>query len=194
MELVLTKNFYNWMRTVLLGGNPSFTTTDSNGLHTRVKAIGEMKTTNEAKVVELSNVSDYGAREFTLLSWGKSTQDKYSTRFLIGRDKTEATENDYRLGDALVKDTDYKISFYASEYPTILESGKTNLTFVVIITVPENNQPISVGEIGLFKGFYCTTGTSSAGYNDVLLGRIALEKPIPLSAGESATFQVSVEI
>ena len=194
MNLVLTKNFYNWMRTVLLGGKPSFSTTNSDGLYTRVKAIGEMKTTNEAKVVELSNISDYGAREFTLLSWGTSTQDKYSTRFLIGTDNTEATEDDYRLGDALVKDTDYKIIFYASTYPTTLESGKTNLTFVVIVAVPENNQPISVGEIGLFKGFYCTTDTSSAGYNDVLLGRIALETPIPLSAGERATYQITIEI
>lgn len=187
MNLVLTKNFYSWMRTVLLGCSTSIsaTTSSTNGLNANGTSLIEpMMDVTGTERTSLTFVSSYCGQNATLNYW--YTGQDWGTNFQIGNNSTPATEDDYSLSGGYVLGTDYSVIHRAvSNAQTV--NGKGVLTFNVTFTATND---IVIGEIGMFKRMQINSNAAE----QFLLGRIALDTPIELGAGESATFQVSIEI
>lgn len=187
MNLVLTKNFYSWMRTVLLGSSTSISasTSSTSGLNSNMTfCIEPMIDINGTERTYLTFASSYISRNVTLNYWNSINQS--GTFFTIGSDNTPATEDDHNVGSGYVWGADYSTSHRAISNPQIV-NGKGLLTFNVTFTAKTD---IIIGEIGMIKSL----DTSSSSSANFLFGRIALDTPIELGAGESATFQISVEI
>lgn len=189
MNLVLTENFYTWMRTVLLGNNTtiSASTTSTNGWASAGKYIGSMKNILGNEQTSFPGSSTYLGKNATLNYWQSGTW--WGTYFCIGNDNTPATENDYKLSDDYVFGTDYTIDHkVATDYPIVV-NGKAVLLFNVTFNAKTD---ITIGEIGMVKQIMASNVRSDD--HLFLFGRIAFGTPIELGAGESGTFQVSIEI
>lgn len=187
MNLVLTKNFYSWMRTVLLGTSATITssTTNANGLYANNTSLIEpIIDSTGAEIDAITFSSTYCGHNATLNFW--STGAVLGTNFQIGNNNTSATENDYGLSGGYVVDTDYSVIHRAISNPQIV-NGKGVLTFSVTFNAIN---PVTIGEIGVFKELEITSNSKK----QVLFGRVAIDTPIELGAGESATFQISIEI
>ena len=187
MNLVLTKNFYSWMRTVLLGTSTSIsaTTSSTNGLNANGTSLIEpMIDVTGTERTAITFASSYCGQNVTLNYW--TTGQNWGTNFQIGNNNTPATENDYKLSGDYVLNTDYSVVHRAISNAQIV-NNKGVLTFNLTFTAIND---ITVGEIGMFKRIQVTPSA----VEQFLFGRIALDTPIELGAGESATFQVSIEI
>lgn len=187
MNLVLTKNFYSWMRTVLLGTSATIasSTTNANGLFANNTSLIEpMIDSTGAEINAITFSSTYCGHNATLNFW--ATGAVSGTNFQIGNNNTSATENDYDLSGGYVVNTDYSVIHRAISNPQMV-NGKGVLAFSVTFNAIN---PVTIGEIGVFKELEITSSLKK----QVLFGRVALETPISLSAGESATFQISIEI
>ena len=162
--------------------------TSSTGGHGGTEKTVETMKDIEGEEFDSLGFDSTGARLHTTLNFWSSSQN-VGTYFGIGNNNTPATENDYALSGSYVNFTDYTMSNKAIANP-VMVNGKAQLVFSVTFTAKND---ITVGEIGLIKNLPQST-TSSAKNPNYLLGRVALATPIELSAGESATFQVTIEI
>jgi hypothetical protein len=190
MNLTLTNNFYTWMRTILLQtyvNISSGTTTAYGHSSTTETPVGVIK---DIEGVEHTYISVGGTSYIpytaTLNAWssGSTTVDGY-TYFGIGGNNTEPTADDYCLSSYTLG-TDYSASWRALNNP-IMVNDKGQLAFSISITAIND---MVVGEVGMFK-FIRGDGNRPTSF---LLGRAALGTPISLSAGESATFQITIEL
>ena len=188
MNLVLTKNFYSWMRTMLLGTSTSISasTTSTTGWSATGMLVDNMVNVLGQNQSSFPGSSTYLGKNGTLNFWHSGNW--FGTYFCVGNDNTPATEDDYRLSGDYVFNTDYTLNHKAISNPTMV-NGKAVLTFNMTFTALTD---ITIGEIGMFKQIQAST-TISDDYL-FLFGRVALDTPIELGAGESATFQISVEI
>ena len=193
MNLVLTDNFYTWMRTVLLGSNNtiSASTTSTSGWASGGKYIGSMKNILGNEQTTFPGSSAYLGKNATLNYWQAGTW--WGTYFCIGDDNTPATEGDYKLSGDYVFGTDYDIDHkVANGYPKMV-NGKAVLSFNVTFIA---NTYITIGEIGMVRQMLASNNREDS--HLFLFGRIAIgeteEDKIKLEPGESATFQVSIEI
>ena len=188
MNLVLTKNFYTWMRTILLGTSTSIsaTSTATAGWASGGTVVENMVNILGENQSSFPGSSTYLGKNGTLNFWQSGTW--FGTYFCIGNDNTPATEDDYKLCGDYVFNTDYTLNHKAIGNPTMV-NGKAVLTFNMTFTALTD---ITIGEIGMFKQIQAAS-TISDDYL-FLFGRVALDTPIQLTAGESATFQVSIEI
>lgn len=187
MNLVLTKNFYSWMRTVLLGTSTSISgsTTSTSGLNANMTSLIEpMVDIDGTQRTYATFAGSYIPYNVTLNYW--STGQIWGTHFLIGNDNTPATEDDYNLSGGYVWGADYSVIHRAISKPQMV-NGKGVLTFNMTFTAIND---VIIGEIGMFKRMAISSNTDV----QFLFGRIALDTPIELKAGESATFQISVAI
>lgn len=187
MNLVLTKNFYSWMRTVLLGSSTSISssTTSSAGISGTVDTVGDMTTIDGKPITKLTQFgfSSYIKNSVTLNCWSSDNSTSY-TYFAVGSNNNEATENDHAF--SAYTSTDCSVSLDVNSNPKIVNE-KAQITFIVSVEAKNN---ITIGEIGLLKAIQ-SGGTE---FSRFLFGRVALDTPIELGAGESATFQISIEI
>jgi hypothetical protein len=188
MELVLTKNFYSWMRNVLLNtsGSISSSTTSTSGLLNNITIVGSLKDVDETEHSKLYVNSSSLPRFVTLNAWTTDGSGANTIRFSIGNDNTEANINNYKLNGNYIEGIDYELSQRALK-DTQMINGRAVLSFSVSFTARND---ITIGEIGMIKEMPVT----SSKYANFLFGRIALDTPIELGAGESATFQISIEI
>ena len=188
MELVLTENFYTWMRNVLLNtsGSISSSTTNTNGLINNITVVGSLKDVSETEHSKLYVNSSSLPRFVTLNAWTNDGSGANTIRFSIGNDNTEADINDYQLKGDYIAGTDYEISQRALTNVQMI-NGRAVLNFSVSFTAKND---ITIGEIGMIKDMPVTSSV----FASFLFGRVALEKSVTLSRGESATFQISVEI
>lgn len=193
MSLKLTENFYTWMRTVLLGSNTTITasTTGTSGWASGGEYLGYMKNILGNKQTSFPGSSTYLGKNATLNYWQSGTW--WGTYFCIGNDNTSATENDYKLSGDYVFGTDYTIDHkVATDYPIVV-NGKAVLLFNVTFNAKTD---ITIGEIGMIKQIQATS-TMSDSYL-FLFGRATIgeteEDKIKLTEGQSATFQISIEI
>ena len=190
MNLVLTKNFYTWMRNVLLQTATSITTATISAKGHDAYAenvVGKFINTDgvEQTTITLGGTSNLPCSS-SLNAWSSGTaKSSYYTYFEIGSNNAEPTADDYCLS-SYTMGTDYTASWRALSNPTMV-NDKAQLVFNVSITAKND---ISVGEIGLFKQIKASSSSTAC----FLFGRVALDTPVELSAGESATFQVTIEI
>lgn len=206
MNLTLTNNFYAWMRTILLqtGTTIGTDTTVTIGHYSAgLKVLGKMidDTGTEQNIISCgykSSSYDYAPYQWsnmTLNAWksgitGTDPLQDY-TYFAIGNSNTAATADDYNLSGNYVLNTDYSASWKALSNPSIV-NNKGVLTFNFSVTAIN---PIEIGEIGMFKSLcYANTKNSRTAVYNALFGRATLDAPITLASGESATFQITVEI
>lgn len=200
MNLVLTNNFYTWMRTMLLQASTEIKEETTHASAGGVRpAVGKLVNTNGAEETKIvcATTYDYPRTDYSssLNAWSSGMVGTYSnthTYFNIGNDNTPAGTEDYRLGSAYVLNTDYTAVWRATGNAKEV-NGKGLLTFNLSVTAIN---PISIGEIGMFKTLmrnYSNSGGTANQY-EALFGRATLDTPIELVSGESATFQVTVEI
>lgn len=190
MNLVLTKNFHIWMRTILLGCTSKIDgSTSSTSGHSGV--TNTIETLKDIEGEEFSSIyldSTSGAKQHTTLNYWLSSGGA-GTYFGIGNNNALATEDDHALGGGYISGTDYTVSQRAVSYP-VMVNGKAQLTFSLSITAIND---IVIGELGLLK-MMAYASLSSAKKPHYLFGRVALDTPISLASGESATYQVAIEI
>ena len=206
MKLTLTNNFYTWMRTILLqtGTNIETNTTSTIGHYSsHLKVIGKMidDTGTEQTVISCgykSSSYDYAPHQWsnmTLNAWksgitGTDPLNDY-TYFAIGNSNKIATADDCNLSGGYVLNADYSASWKALSNPSIV-NNKGVLTFMFSVTAIN---PIEIGEIGMFKSLcYANTKNTRTAIYNALFGRATLDTPITLASGESATFQITIEI
>jgi hypothetical protein len=189
MNLVLTKNFYLWMRAVLLGTNTniSSSTTSAGGFQGVVNTLEPMKDINGNEYTGIAVDTSSTKCHVTLNYWDSNKSN--GTHFIVGNNNAYATEDDYSLSGGYIKETDYSSVCRAVSNPTMI-NGRGQLVFNVSITAMNN---ITIGEIGLVKLLPYSL-SSSAERPVYLFGRVALDAPINLASGESATFQITIEI
>lgn len=206
MNLTLTNNFYTWMRTILLQTGSTIgpdTAATIGHYNTGLKVLGKMidDTGTEQTVISCgykSSSYDYAPYQWsnmTLNAWksGITGTDQLQdyTYFAIGNSNTAATADDYNLSGDYILNTDYSASWKALSNPSIV-NNKGVLTFSFSVTAIN---PIEIGEIGMFKSLcYAITKNYRTAVYNALFGRATLDTPITLSSGESATFQITVEI
>lgn len=194
MKLTLTKNFYTYLRTFLLQTQTEITanTTSAATLGNHLLAVGTLvdKTGESVDRFGFGSASDRYYSFFPLNCWSSGAKNNLYTSFAIGNSNTLATEDDYCLSGDYELGTDYSASWKATSNPTITTEGKARLSFNMSFTAIND---ITIGELGLFKSFG-STGASTESYKYYLFGRATLDTPIELKAGESATFQIDIEI
>lgn len=190
MNLTLTNNFYTWLRSVLFCVYPptiGSTTTSTEGFYNGIKPIERMTDMNN-EGQETLHIDSYQCRCHASLNYWNSGLE-LGTFFRIGNNNTPASESDCVLGGDYVQGTQYTMSHKAIKNATMV-NGKAQLDFSVTFTAIED---ITIGEIGLCKKIPKSSSTSVA-QPTYLFGRVALDTPIELSAGESATFQITIAI
>lgn len=210
MNLTLTNNFYTWMRTVLMqtGTVIKNNTTAIYGFSgNEISTVGTLKNENGeimptiGAAASSTSAYPYAHETCSLNTWesGKPYFGSYEYRsgciyFGIGNNTIAATEDDYALSGNYVLDTDYSATWRVVSNPKEV-NGKGLLTYNMTFTAINN---ITIGEIGMFKRLSSqatSNNTTALEYCfNSLFGRIALNDPIELSTGESATFQISIEI
>ena len=173
------------MRTVLLGTSTNITgsTSSTSGLKGHVTMLGDMTDVTGTTHKQLT-YNAYLDQLATLCYWYPSYPEK-GIYFSVGSDNITATEDDYNLKNGYLVGTDFSVVHRPISNAQIV-NGKAVLTFNVTFTAIND---ITIGEIGMFKEQYYSTA-----FVKFLFGRIALDTRIELGAGESATFQVSIEI
>lgn len=190
MNLVLTKNFYSWMRTILLGCTTKISSsiTSTSGHSGVTETVEKLKDVDGEEFGSIYLDGTSGVKYHTTLNYWLSSGGA-GTYFGIGNNNAFATEDDYALGGGYVSGTDYSISQRAVSNP-VMVNGKAQLTFNVSVVAIND---IVIGELGLLK-MMAYASLSSAKKPHYLFGRVALETPINLVSGASATFQVTIEI
>lgn len=203
MNLVLTNNFYTWLRTIVLqtstviDGTTSYTVGPSNTSLDTVGRIVDETGVTQTKVANGSSSSTvYYPNDdslFTLNCWktgATSNQNSDYIYFAIGDSTEPPTADDYTLGGTYVLNEDYTASWRAiSNARMVGEKGR--LSFVFSVTAL---RPITIGDVGLFKSLSTTpTRTSRTEVYNALFGRAALDNPVELSTGETVSFQIDIE-
>ena len=189
MNLTLTNNFYTWLRSVLFCVYPSIgvSTTSTQGFYSNVTPIEKMIDMNKEEQTTLYVDTSYCRYHASLNYW--SSGSELGTFFRIGNNNTPALESDCVLGGEYISGTHYTMSHKVINNATMV-NGKAQISFSVTFTAIED---ITIGEIGLCKRIPKSSSTSVA-QPIYLFGRVALDTPIELSAGESATFQITIAI
>lgn len=206
MKLTLTNNFYTWMRTILLQTGTNITPSSTGAVghyNNKLTVVGKMIDDTGTKQTKIANGVRYSSYDHypcessncTLNAWqsgvtSTDTRQDY-TYFGIGNNNTPATTDDYSLSGNYVLDTDYSAIWRATSNAKEV-NGKGQLSFSFSVTAIN---PIEIGEVGMFKSLCYVASKDNRDYvYNALFGRAALDTPITLASGESATFQITVEI
>ena len=207
MNLVLTNNFYTWMRTILLQSNTNITETTTSasgniGTLTTIGDIIDIEGNVQNKIATSTSTSYYPtpSRPLSLNAWNSGKifdTNNYlgigNVYFGIGKGSKIVSNEDYNLEESYELDVDYSSIWRVINNPTMIK-GKARLTYSLSFTAINE---ITISEIGLFK----TMASKTDSYTNVmqyvyysLLGRAVLDTPITLQPGESTSFQINIEI
>lgn len=160
---MFTRNYYNWQewyeKNIDLLGTTYTTTTD----------IG---------------VKSLSGESFNVQVWqGNSIQEKLrnisylkNMDIVLGTGETAATTADYALDNDITSDLGLSVSVAGNAADDGLH---------VVFTIGGTNgtgAEITIKEIGIVKGFYTSTGTTTTAS---LINRTVLDEPITLAAGEN---------
>jgi hypothetical protein len=190
MNLTLTNNFLVWVRTMMLGCSITSTSTSADGLISTVHTVGGvLKPTNyEDGGTEIKAISfDYAYARYAVSFNRWYENGGGSTDFIVGSDNTLPTIDDVNLKNRYERGTDYSIKMSAANHTTMVNEKACIVWSVQVIA----NNPITIGEIGLIRNIYTSSNSST---KECLFGRVALDTPVDLNAGEVATFQITIAI
>lgn len=195
MQMILTNNFYSWVRMIILQSNTNITssTSTASGTNSAQATIHTITPLIDKTGVERTSIYLWRSDEYqdwsSLNSWVSGTKpSSYQTYtyFSIGTREETAKETDYSLQEDYVQGVDYSAIWRAVSNPQKTKNNTGILTFSITITAIND---ISISEIGMFKQLEDT----NMSYNHFLLGRAVFNK-ITVPSGESRTFQLSIEL
>lgn len=198
MNMMLTNNFYSYLRTILLTANKwsSSMTSTTGGSRDILGTIIDLNGDEQASL-NLGGTSDYPKHEgISLNAWesGKKGRNYRGYSFFIpGNGQDPLSENDYSIKGGYEADVHYNASWYTTGDAMINKNGKGEITFLVNFTAIED---IFLTEIGLAKTIPTNNSNTASSVKafSCLFGRTLLDRPITLLAGESASFQIKIEL
>lgn len=204
INIVLNKNFYNYVKAILLcdGSNASTIVNTSSGINSTIQALQPLYTLSGSTLSQLRTTVYYNSTAYiygnlSLFSF-KNNNSTGGTRFVFGAGDSTPSVNDITMADDPTSQVDannpstqidpsaYGVSLTASHF---VNNDKTVNAFNVTIT-NSSNSAITLGEIALVKN----TQTETYSYQDIMLGRGVFDQPVTLNAGESKTYQVKIEM
>lgn len=201
MNMMLTNNFYTYVKTILLTTEStwksSLTSTSSNGTKIPLGIIMDINGTVKEKMVLGSGQYDYPHDAgISLNHWSNGEEgapfNQY-TFFRPGNGTKDLSLEDFNVEGDYILNTHYSAKWSTNGDAFINHNGKGQLDFTVTFTAIED---IFISEVGLFKTIATSlsnTTPSFTGFSS-LFGRVLLDKTISLHPGESVTFQITIEL
>lgn len=192
MNMMLTNNFYTYVKSILLTTASPWTsnlTTTLGGVKIPLGIIMDINGTAQEKVYPT-------ATGLSLNHWSSGTEgipaDQY-TFFRPGNGTKDLSLEDFNVEGDYILNTHYSAKWSTNSDAFINHNGRGQLDFTVTFTAIED---MFISEVGLFKTIATNTSnyaTSIKGFSS-LFGRVLLDKTISLHHGESVTFQITIEL